>query len=63
MKVKKISKSEELLHYAERLKENSFETERGIYTIRLIKYNGDIYFHKMKNGEVVEIINLSKGGK
>lgn len=63
MKVKKNPKSEELLHYGERLKENSFETERGIYTIRLIKYNGDIYFHKMKNGEVVEIKNLSKEEK
>ena len=61
MKVKKNILSEELLNYGERLKENSFETVRGIYTIMLIKYENDIFFYKMKNGEVVEIINLLKG--
>lgn len=63
MKVKKNILSEELLNYGERLKENSFETVRGIYTIMLIKYENDIFFYKMKNGEVVEIINLFKGEK
>ena len=50
--------SKELLRYGKIYKQNSFETNRGIYTIRLIKYEGYFYFHKMKNGETVEIKKL-----
>lgn len=63
MEVKKNPKSEELLRYGVLLKENSFGTERGLYTIRLIKHKNDIFFHKMKDGDVVEIKNLSKEEK
>ncbi len=51
-------RSKELLRYGKIYKQNSFETNRGIYTIRLIKYEGYFYFHKMKNGETVEIKKL-----
>lgn len=45
----------DLLHYGEILKKNNFQTERGYYTIRLIRYEGAIYFHKMKDGKIVEL--------
>ena len=41
------------------LKANTFDTVKGCYTIRIIAYKGDMYFHKMLNGNVVEIVNLS----
>ena len=53
-------KSVELLKHGSTIKENTFETYKGKYTIKLILYNENIYFHKMKNGVVVEIKNLSK---
>ena len=40
------------------LKANNFDTVKGHYTIRIILYNGKLYFHKMLNGSVVEIVNL-----
>ena len=58
MQKKKVSNAE-LLHYGELVKRNSFETIRGYYTIRIIKYKNSLYFHKMKNGQVVEIKKLS----
>lgn len=42
------------------LKANTFETPRGCYTIRIILHEGILYFHKMLNGNVVEVINLDK---
>nr|DAJ94273.1 MAG TPA: Herpesvirus glycoprotein H C-terminal domain [Caudoviricetes sp.] len=54
-------KSSVLLRYGEIVKMNTFETIRGVYTIRIIKYKNQLFFHKMKNGSVVEIKNLSKG--
>ena len=42
------------------LKANTFDTAKGCYTIRIVSYKGDLYFHKMLNGNVVELINLSK---
>lgn len=55
----KRSLSQELLRYGEILKRNNFATDRGYYTIRLIRYEGAIYFHKMKDGKVVEIKKFS----
>ena len=49
----------DLLRYGEILKKNNFQTERGYYTIRLIRYDDAIYFHKMKNGMQVEIKKLN----
>lgn len=51
--------TKDLLHYGEIIKWNDFETKRGYYTIRIFKYKGNIYFHKMKDGQVVEVINLT----
>lgn len=42
------------------IKSNTFDTAKGCYTIRIVNYKGDLYFHKMLNGNVVELINLSK---
>lgn len=53
-------KSIKLLHYGDTIKANTFDTAKGCYTIRIINYKGDLYFHKMLNGNVVELINLSK---
>lgn len=52
--------SERLLHYANILMVNNFDTEKGRYTLRVMEYHGEFYVHKMKNGEVVEIKNLNK---
>lgn len=49
---------QDLLRYGKILKVNNFQTEKGYYTIRLISYEGAIYFHKMKNGVQVEIKRL-----
>lgn len=52
--------SELLLRNGEVIKRNVFETERGEYTIRIIKLDdGKLYFHKMKDGETVEIKRLN----
>lgn len=53
-------KSIKLLHEGHILKANTFDTAKGCYTIRIVSYKGDLYFHKMLNGNVVELINLSK---
>nr|DAE38826.1 MAG TPA: hypothetical protein [Caudoviricetes sp.] len=42
------------------LKENSFDTEKGCYTIRIILYSDNLYLHKMLNGKIVEVINLDQ---
>ena len=52
---KGLPKNADLLRYGTMLKVNNFETRRGYYTIRIIQYNGAIYYHKMKSGKVVEI--------
>ena len=55
------SLNEKLLHYSDEIfVDNSFDTPRGHYRIRIIKYKNELYFHKMKNGTIVEIQNLSK---
>lgn len=41
------------------LKANTFDTAKGCYTIRIVSYKGNLYFHKMLNGNTVEIVNLS----
>lgn len=61
MKDKHKVTSENLLRYGTILKVNNFSTDRGYYTIRLIKYENNIFFHKMKDGNLVELKNLSKG--
>lgn len=41
------------------LKANTFDTAKGCYTIRIVSYKGNLYFHNMLNGNTVEIVNLS----
>lgn len=53
------SKSIKLLHEGRILKDNTFDTVKGFYTIRIIEYKGDLYFHKMLNGTVVEVVKLN----
>ena len=55
----KHRKHNALMRYGTIVKVNSFQTENGLYTIRIIKWGDEIYFHKMKNGVVVEIKNLT----
>lgn len=42
------------------VKENTFETNKGNYTIRIIKHVEQLYFHKTLNGQIVECVNLMK---
>lgn len=51
---------ENILRYGKILLVNNFNTERAIYTIRIILFEGKLFFHKMKNGELVELHNLDK---
>lgn len=46
------------------IKENTFETARGKYKISILRNldSGDIFFMKTKDGNLVELINLSKKG-
>ena len=53
-------KSIKLLHEGHILKANTFDTAKGCYTIRIISYKDNLYFRKMLNGNVVELVNLSK---
>lgn len=47
------------------VKQQIFPTEKGTYTISLVRYGSDIYFYKQLNEKIVEVCNLSKmsGGK
>lgn len=57
--MEKVSEST-LLRYGSVLKSNNFTTSRGFYTIRIIRYEGKLYFHKMKDGNLVELISLTE---
>lgn len=48
------------IRYGKILKTNNFNTPLGMYTIRIVDYEGYIYFHKMRGGEVVEILKIGK---
>lgn len=52
-------KSIKLLNYGDIIKANTFDTAKGCYTIRIISYKGNLYFHKMLNGNIVELVNLT----
>lgn len=41
------------------IKANHFDTAKGFYTIRIVFYNDKLYFHKMLNGKVVEVVELN----
>jgi len=42
------------------IKEQTFETEKGVYKIFLARYLDSIYFYKFKDNQLVECDNLSK---
>ena len=42
------------------VKQQTFPTEKGTYTISLVRYGSDIYFYKQLNEKIVEVCNLSK---
>ena len=42
------------------IKQQTFPTEKGTYTINLVRYGSDIYFYKQLNEKIVEVCNLSK---
>lgn len=42
------------------IKQNSFHTKRGTYVINLYNYEGEIFFYKYKDGQLVECVNLSE---
>jgi hypothetical protein len=45
----------DLLRYGEILKAWDLNTANGYYSIRVISYEGGIYFHKMIDGEPVTV--------
>ena len=48
------------LRYGKILTNDDFETTDGIFIrIRTIDYDGQIYFHKMCNGELVSFTSLT----
>lgn len=57
--MEKVSEST-LLRYGSVLKSNNFSTPRGFYILRIISYEGKLYFHKTKDGNLVELINLTE---
>lgn len=42
--MKRKVKSEDLLRYGEIVKANTFNTVRGCYTIRIIKFKDELFF-------------------
>lgn len=59
MELNAMSKSHRMLLEGEILKINNFDTKKGYYTIRIVEYKDELYFHKMLNGRVVEVVNLT----
>lgn len=53
-------KSLKAIAKGEVLKENLFETKKGIYKIKVLCYNKNIFLQKQLNGLTVEIINLTE---
>lgn len=49
--------------YGRVVKSNTFETKRGKYTIDILIYEDSFYFYKLKNGTIVECINLTEKAK
>lgn len=54
-----LPKSEDLLRYGSIVRADNFSTLMGLFTIRLIWYEGKLYFHKMWDGSVAEIQKLT----
>lgn len=50
----------EALKNGEVVKSQTFETDKGVYQITLIRYKNDIYYFKYRNGKIVECNNLTR---
>lgn len=50
----------EALKNGDIVKNQAFETDKGVYQITLIRYNNDIYFFKYRNDKLMECSNLNK---
>lgn len=48
------------INHGKVVKTQSFETDKGVYKINLIRYDNDIYFVKYQDEKIVECCNLSK---
>lgn len=59
MELNAMPKSYRMLLEGRILKTNNFDTKKGYYTIRIVEYKDELYFHKMLSGRVVEVINLN----
>lgn len=42
------------------VKDQKFNTDKGVYRITLVRYKNDIYFYKFRDGKIVECNNLSR---
>lgn len=42
------------------LKVQNFETDKGKYRLAYIRYDGDVFMFKTRDGEMLECVNLSK---
>lgn len=58
--MERVSLKEKMLKEGKFLIDNTFTTDRGIYRVRIILFEGNLFFHKMKNGEIVEVQNINK---
>lgn len=52
--------SEEILKHGLVMTENTFDTERGKYIVRTALFRNNIFQYKIKNGQVVEVNDLTK---
>lgn len=50
----------EALKNGEVVKNQAFDTDKGVYQITLIRHKNDIYFFKYRDGKIVECSNLNK---
>lgn len=58
--MERVSLKEKMLKEGKYLIDNTFTTDRGIYRVRIILFGGNLFFHKMKNDEIVEVQNINK---
>ena len=57
----KENMSKELLRYGDIITDDFIEDkDNNFIRIRMIKYNNDIYYHKMKNGLIEDLIGFCK---
>lgn len=46
---------------SEVIKANTYKTDRGIYRVSILQHkSGELYFMKTKDGELCELVNLSR---